>query len=255
MAHMPWVQPRVPSGPIVLPAKSSVGSQYEGVLFPQPILPFANDYMSYPQMPEGGSAASTPYQDFTGHLASPIFLEEDTEIGILDFLDEEIEDDPAVPPASSAPAATDASGNKFPPPQVPMDIDFDIDSDTVGEGAPHPDLPPNVTLDVPPPPTVNISESEKSIVSLLQSSNSTTENNSTSNTSAKNGSLNNTSTNHSSVNTTLHKLLYPKNLTFSDPPKLRKIEKFDSAKLPAAPKGVPSQPLPVIEPDLSTPAL
>ncbi len=79
MEHRPWVQPKVPTGPIVLPNSASVGPQYVGVMLPQPILPFANEYISYPQMPEGGSNL-TPYQDFTGRLAPPIFLETDVEI-------------------------------------------------------------------------------------------------------------------------------------------------------------------------------
>lgn len=79
MEHRPWVQPRVPTGPIVLPNSASIGPQYAGVMLPQPLLPFANEYISYPQMPENG-AANTPYTDWTGKLAPPIFLEQEASL-------------------------------------------------------------------------------------------------------------------------------------------------------------------------------
>jgi len=72
MEHMPWVQPRVPTGAIVFPNKAAISPQYAGVLLPQPLLPFANEYLTYPPMPENGANA-IPYQDFTGKLAPPIF--------------------------------------------------------------------------------------------------------------------------------------------------------------------------------------
>jgi hypothetical protein len=79
MSHRPWVQPRVPTGPIVIPATSSIGPQYAGVLLPQPILPFAANYVSLP-LRTGHQAGRSGFADYTNHLTPPIFLETDAKV-------------------------------------------------------------------------------------------------------------------------------------------------------------------------------
>ncbi len=79
MNHRPWVQPRVPTGPIVIPASSSIGPQYSNVLLPQPILPFASNFVSLP-LRDGRATPNSKFADYTNHLAPPIFLETDATV-------------------------------------------------------------------------------------------------------------------------------------------------------------------------------
>lgn len=101
MTHRPWVQPRVPTGPIVIPATSSIGAQYAGVLLPQPILPFAANYVSLP-LRDGRGGNPSGFADYTNHLTPPIFMEMGVKI-LLPVAATAAADAPAV--AAVAPAA------------------------------------------------------------------------------------------------------------------------------------------------------
>ena len=91
MRHRPWVQPRVPTGPIVFPSSSSIGAQYAGVLLPQPLFPFAAQYISYPN--RAGLGRGAGYADYTNKLAPPIFLETDVSVEAQADVDAEVDVD------------------------------------------------------------------------------------------------------------------------------------------------------------------
>lgn len=86
-AHQPWVQPAMPKGPIIFPTGSSLGGDYGSAMLPAPLLPFANDVLTNPTMPERSKSAS--YLDWTASLAPPIFLEEEENISVDDEEDQD----------------------------------------------------------------------------------------------------------------------------------------------------------------------
>jgi hypothetical protein len=68
----------MPKGPIIFPTGSSLGGDYGQAMLPAPLLPFANDVYTNPQMPEVQRGAT--YKDWTGGLAPSIFLSEEDKI-------------------------------------------------------------------------------------------------------------------------------------------------------------------------------